>query len=220
MVESGRIDHAHHLSNAYRALTDAQQMALAVKVAVENTDPEETLIIVSADHSHVFTIGGYPQRGNPILGLTQGVGASTPDLDLLGLPYTTLNYANGPGYTGASFADAKKTKPLQPAGSKNLNTGSNPVSGTPAVSQWASGSEGHNVVAYDEANGRPLLNNDIVRDPNYLQESIIPLNQETHAAEDVAILATGPQAHLFHGIVEQNVIYHVMAEAFGFNHHD
>ena len=32
------------------------------------TDVSDTLIIATADHSHVFTIGGYPMRGNPIFG--------------------------------------------------------------------------------------------------------------------------------------------------------
>ena len=27
---------------------------------------DETLITVTADHSHVFTIGAYPKRGNPM----------------------------------------------------------------------------------------------------------------------------------------------------------
>jgi alkaline phosphatase len=200
MVEGGRIDHAHHSGNAYRALTETQQLATAVQAAMDSTNPEETLIIVTADHSHVFTIGGYPQRGNPILGLTQGVGATTPDLDMLGLPYTTLNYANGTGYTGASN--------LQPEGSKSFNA---------AVGPWASGSEGHNPSSFSPAVGRPTLTNDLVRGTDYLQEAIIPLSAETHAAEDVAIFAGGPKAHLFHGIVEQNVIYHVMAEALGFS---
>jgi alkaline phosphatase len=199
MVEGGRIDHAHHSGNAYRALTETQQLSAAVLAAIKKTDPKDTLIIVTADHSHVFTIGGYPQRGNPILGLTQGVGATTPDLDMLGLPYTTLNYANGTGYTGASNA--------QPAGTKSFNEAKGP---------WASGSEGHNPTSYSPANGRPTLSNDLVKSSNYLQEAIIPLNSETHGAEDVAIFAYGPQAHLFHGIIEQNVIYHVMAEALGF----
>ena len=203
MVEGGRIDHAHHSGNAFRALTDTQQLAAAVQAAVNTTDPEETLIIVTADHSHVFTIGGYPQRGNPILGLTKGVGANTPDLDMLGLPYTTLNYANGTGYTGASNA--------QPAGSKSFNA---------ANGAWASGSEGHNPTSYTAATGRPLLNAAKVEGSDYLQEAIIPLTAETHAAEDVAIFAKGPKAHLFHGIVEQNVIYHVMAEALGFAKHN
>ncbi|MDD5462189.1 MAG: alkaline phosphatase [Methylococcales bacterium] len=199
MVEGGRIDHAHHSGNAYRALTDTQQLAAAVQAAMEKTNTKETLIIVTADHSHVFTIGGYPQRGNPILGLTQGVGASSPDLDMLGLPYTTLNYANGTGYTGASN--------LQPAGSKTFTT--------PNTASWPSGSEGHNPASFSPAFGRPLLVNPQVQAPDYLQETIIPLGAETHAAEDVAIFAGGPKAHLFHGVMEQNVIYHVMAEALG-----
>ena len=37
-----------------------------------------------------------------------------------------------------------------------------------------------------------------------------------HAGEDVAIYATGPRGDLFHGSMEQNWIYHVMKEAFGF----
>jgi alkaline phosphatase len=203
MVEGGRIDHAHHSGNAFRALTDTQQLAAAVKAAAATTNPEDTLIIVTADHSHVFTIGGYPQRGNPILGLTQGVGATKPDLDMLGLPYTTLNYANGTGYTGASN--------LQPAGAKSFGAANGP---------WASGSEGHNPTSFTAATGRPTLDKAKVENTDYLQEAIIPLTAETHAAEDVAIFARGPKAHLFHGIVEQNVIYHVMAEALGFARHD
>ena len=33
------------------------------------TDEEETLIIVTADHSHVFTMGGYPDIGTDIFGM-------------------------------------------------------------------------------------------------------------------------------------------------------
>ena len=42
------------------------------------------------------------------------------------------------------------------------------------------------------------------------------MNSETHAGEEVAVYAGGPSAHLFQGTVEQNVIYHVMADALGF----
>ena len=97
MVEGGRIDHAHHASNAYRALADTVAMADAVEAALRLTDADETLILVTADHSHTFTISGYPRRGNPILGKVE-YADGVPATDTGGRPYTTLGYANGPGY--------------------------------------------------------------------------------------------------------------------------
>jgi len=97
-VESGRIDHGHHAGSAYNALTDAIEFSDAVRVAVESVDMRKTLIIVTADHSHVFTIAGYPKRGNPILGKVVTVGEDEPALALDGMPYTTLGYMNGLGY--------------------------------------------------------------------------------------------------------------------------
>jgi alkaline phosphatase len=97
MVEGGRIDHAHHAGNAYRSLTDAVAMAEAVQVAMDMTSTADTLILVTADHSHTLTISGYPRRGNPILGKAQSaIGAL--DKDAMGRPYTTLGYTNGPGF--------------------------------------------------------------------------------------------------------------------------
>jgi alkaline phosphatase len=105
MVEGGRIDHAHHAGQAGYALEEAVEFARAVQWAVDHTDPAETLILVTADHSHVFTIAGYPQRGNDILGLVvppkgrgeDGGDGTSPALAEDGVPYTTLGYANGPG---------------------------------------------------------------------------------------------------------------------------
>ena len=96
VVEGGRIDHAHHAGNAYRALVDAIAFSEAVAVAVKMTDPNETLIIVTADHSHTLTISGYSARGNPILGYAAGADGQ-PLTDAAGMAYTTLGYANGPG---------------------------------------------------------------------------------------------------------------------------
>lgn len=97
-VESGRIDHAHHAGSAYGALTDTIEFANAIQAAVDATDPSETLILVTADHGHVFTIAGYPKRGNPILGKVVAVGETTAALASDGLPYTTLGYMNGRGF--------------------------------------------------------------------------------------------------------------------------
>lgn len=98
MVESGRIDHAHHAGNAYGALHDTIAFAEAVDTADKLTDDEETLIIVTADHGHVFTIAGYPKRGNPILGKVVNVGSDEAATAADGTPYTTLGYTNGLGF--------------------------------------------------------------------------------------------------------------------------
>lgn len=98
MVEAGRIDHGHHAGNAYRALTETIALSDAVETAMHMTNPNETLMIVTADHSHVFTIAGYAKRGNPILGKVINPDQSTYALAEDGMPYTTLSYANGKGY--------------------------------------------------------------------------------------------------------------------------
>lgn len=103
LVEGGRIDHAHHGGNAFRALTDTVALSDAVRTATQMTDAQDTLILVTADHSHVLTFAGYPTRGNPILGKVKGGSGEDGDpaqfaRDRRGLPYTTLGYANGPGW--------------------------------------------------------------------------------------------------------------------------
>lgn len=87
VVESGRIDHAHHGTNAYRALTETIEFSNAIRRAVELVDLRETQIVVTADHGHTLTISGYPERGNDILGVA--------GQDAHGTDYTTLGYING-----------------------------------------------------------------------------------------------------------------------------
>ncbi len=98
MVEGARIDHAHHAGNAYNALNETIALSNAVQKAIEMTNPNETLIIVTADHSHVFTLAGYPKRGNPILGKVIAPGHTTPSMSADGRPYTTVGYTNGLGF--------------------------------------------------------------------------------------------------------------------------
>nr|WP_314259517.1 alkaline phosphatase [uncultured Devosia sp.] len=159
MVEGGRVDHAHHAGNAARALTDAIAASEAVQAAYDAVNPEETLILITADHSHVFTIAGYPTRDTSILGIA-GEGDD-------GKPYTTLGYMNGPGAT------------------------------------------------VDEP--RADLTDVDTTDIDFLQQALIPLGSETHAGDDVAVFAQGPQAYLFDGVIEQNMVYHVMAKALELN---
>ena len=101
VVEGGRIDHAHHLNKAKRALEETLELERAVQEALSLTRRDETLIIVTADHSHAITMNGYPERGNPILGLNMDVKngyyvSLSPGAEPQ--PYTTISYANGPGF--------------------------------------------------------------------------------------------------------------------------
>ncbi|MDJ0864761.1 MAG: alkaline phosphatase [Myxococcota bacterium] len=193
MVEAGRIDHAHHQNNAHRALVEAVELSNAVRLALERTSRDDTLVVVTADHSHVMTFAGYPKRGNDILGLVvsldaRGQPGEEPARDLLGLPYTTLGYANGPGYPGATD--------LQPEGPKRFP---------------------HRPGRATAAGGRPDLSAVDTTDPDYLQETAVPLRSETHGGEDVPIYAGGPGAELFHGVQEQSYVYHAIRAALGWD---
>ena len=167
MVEAGRIDHAHHAGNAYHALHDTLALSDAVAAVVDRVDLSETLIIVTADHSHVFTMAGYPTRGNPILGYVvgndgTGTPQSKPTLAGDGFPYTSLGYHNGPGARDRKQEDFDKINPEL---------------------------------------------------PENLQYAAIPQYSETHGGDDVAIYAIGPGSHLVRGVLEQNVIFHLLDRA-------
>lgn len=68
MVEGGRIDHAHHNNTPGLALSELIELDEAVEGAMKLTSSDDTLIIVTADHSHAMTLNGYPDRGADILG--------------------------------------------------------------------------------------------------------------------------------------------------------
>jgi alkaline phosphatase len=99
MVEAGRIDHAHHGTSAKNALAETVELSNAVEIA-KQVSGKKTLIIVTADHAHTMTMSGYPERGTDILGFA--------GKDKKGLPYTTLSYANGPGYKAPPSIEAPR----------------------------------------------------------------------------------------------------------------
>ncbi len=113
MVEAGRIDHGSHAGNAYRTFSDTVALSEAVKATMAKVDMNETLIIVTADHSHTLTIAGYPKRGNPILGKAMSPGRTTPDLASDGKPYTTVGFANGVGYYQNQAGDDVYAQPAR-----------------------------------------------------------------------------------------------------------
>lgn len=118
MVEAGKVDHAHHGGNAYRALSDTQEYAQAVAAARALTNEKDTLIVVTADHGHTMAFQGYPIKGNDIFGLVSDIddsGVVAPTLARDGKPYTTLGYANGPGTVFASGIDLSDGRPAPDA---------------------------------------------------------------------------------------------------------
>ncbi len=169
LVESGRVDHAHHGSNAHRALTDALAFSRAVEAAAEMTDPDETLILVTADHGHVFSIAGYPRRGNPILGLVH-----PPAPDLTDDPTPPSPAQDGRSYTTLGYYTGPHQRPEEGA-----------------------------------------LTQEQALDPDYRQESAVPMGSETHSGEDVIAFARGPWAHLVDGTMEQNTLNRIITFAYG-----
>ncbi|XP_075231437.1 alkaline phosphatase-like [Lycorma delicatula] len=119
-IESGRIDHAHHYNNPYRALDETLVLESALLVVLSLVNLSETLIVVTSDHSNMMTLGGLlTPRGNPILGM------DTKLSDIDGNAYSTILYGNGPGYS------APRAVP------NNMTTEKNAVHGSAVPRQWA-----------------------------------------------------------------------------------
>lgn len=95
-VEGGQIDMAHHDNQPHKALSETVEFSRAIDMARKMTNDGDTLIVVTSDHSHPLTYNGYPDRYSNILTNNQ------MNKDLLDeLPYTSVSYANGPGYRTA-----------------------------------------------------------------------------------------------------------------------
>ncbi|XP_017107436.2 alkaline phosphatase, tissue-nonspecific isozyme [Drosophila bipectinata] len=156
-IEGGRIDHGHHETRVGYALDEMLEFDAAVETVLKMIDPKETLVVVTADHSHALSMAGYSRRGTSILGMDE------QQRDLDGVPYSTLNYAIGKWQS--LDKDGKRESP-----SKTLG----PTSYTPSYIRGRKG---------------------------------------VHSGEDVAVFAIGPQAHLFGGVMEQNLLPHLMGYA-------
>ena len=197
IVEGGRIDHAHHAGNAYRALVDTEEFDQTLSAVMETVDLEDTLVLATADHSHVFNLGGYPMRPRaelpyevrggaedwgrserdsllgPVVELDARRGLAVLARDMAGRPYEALVYGNGPGHRGL-LADQERPFPG--------------VRGTTPSGP---------------------------RDPNYRQFAAVPLSSETHGGEDVHFYAAGRGSEAVHGTVENTFSHGLICEVLG-----
>lgn len=66
------IDQAHHRGHARTALHETVALSDAIHGTMTLLDElkirDETLVIVTSDHTHTLSINGYPPRGANILG--------------------------------------------------------------------------------------------------------------------------------------------------------
>ena len=72
MVEAGLIDQAHHRGWANRAISETLALEQAVNDTLQILDErdalQESLVLVTADHSHTLSISGYPNWEDDIRG--------------------------------------------------------------------------------------------------------------------------------------------------------
>ncbi|XP_077260226.1 alkaline phosphatase isoform X2 [Temnothorax americanus] len=88
MIEGGLIDYAHHRGHAAQALLETVRFSDAVNATLRMINSDDTLVIVTSDHTHSMSFNGYSPRGSSILGIAQ---KSKHDW----IPYTTLSYSTG-----------------------------------------------------------------------------------------------------------------------------
>ncbi|KOC68544.1 Alkaline phosphatase, tissue-nonspecific isozyme [Habropoda laboriosa] len=88
VVEGGLIDAAHHRGHAAQALLETVRFSDAINATLRMVNTDDTLVIVTSDHTHSMSFNGYSDRGSNILGIAQ---KSKWD----GIPYTTLTYSTG-----------------------------------------------------------------------------------------------------------------------------
>lgn len=102
MVEGGRIDHALHANSVEGAIVETSVFDDAVRRALEMTSENDTLVIVTADHSHALALNGWPilarhEDGSEDKAATRENLMGSGGVDVNGKPYPALTFATGPG---------------------------------------------------------------------------------------------------------------------------
>ena len=92
MIEAGRIDAAHHNGEATKALSETLAFDKAIEEVMKLVNTEETLVIVTADHAHTMSIGGYTSRFHDITGVVEDPRGGDDSDAADGESFTILSY--------------------------------------------------------------------------------------------------------------------------------
>jgi alkaline phosphatase len=200
MVESGRIDKYSHSLDWERAVYDTIMLDNAVKVAKDwaKAHGDNTLIIVTPDHTHPVSIIGSVDDSRPGTRLRDKIATSQdagfpnyPKPDADGYP-ETVDVSRRLAFSFGTFPDhCTDGKPFLNGEFK------------PAVES----SDGKSQVANEEfcAPGSTRMQGNLP----------VTAKSGAHSADDGLLTATGPGSERFHGHLENTKVFRYMAMALG-----
>ncbi|XP_023177336.2 membrane-bound alkaline phosphatase [Drosophila hydei] len=199
LFNSGVMDF-HKLADAEQKPTLEEMTRKAIEVASQNDEGY-----------FLFIEGGLVDYGNhfniPQMGLDEvhelskavetAVGITNPDETLIVVTSDHAHPLSISGYPG------RGTNIL------GLNQHDADINGVKyATLNYAVGTQ-----SYLDENGKRQPLEDKINDPLFIYPSYITGSIGVHSGDDVGIFATGPQSHLFSGVMQQSTIPHLMAYA-------
>jgi len=202
MVESGRIDKYSHSLDAERAIYDTIMLDDAVQAAKDwsKANGNDTLILVTADHTHGVSLVGTVDDDLPGPDMRNKVGV-----------YADAGFPNYPAPNAEGYPEK-----VDVSRRLRLVFGNTPD----YYDTFRPYLDGENVPTLKNADGT------LVPNPQYkdipgavLRVGNLPTKggnaaiQGVHTGDDVILTATGPGAERVHGQMENSDLFRVMAEA-------
>lgn len=202
LVESARIDKYSHSLDAERAMFDAVMLDAAVKQAKQwaKAHGDNTLILVTADHSHAVSVVGTVNDDKPGTDMRNKIGT-----------YAEAGFPNYP----APDADGYPNK-VDVSRRLRLVFGSYPDH----YDTFAPHLDGEFVPTLRTADGVMVANEKykdqagaVLRVGNLPNKGAGAVNSGVHTGDDVVLTAMGPGADKVHGQMENTDVFRVIAEA-------
>jgi alkaline phosphatase len=202
MVESARIDKYSHSMDAERAIYDTIMLDNAVKAAKDwaKGHGDNTLILVTADHSHPVSVIGTVNDDTPAAEMRNKVGI-----------YAAAGFPNYPAPDTDGYPNkvdvSRRVRMVFGAYPDHYDT-------------YRPYLDGENVPAVKDATGTVVANEKykdlpgaVLRVGNLPNSGPEAATQGVHSGDDVILTAAGPGAERVHGQMENTELFRVMAEA-------